>query len=87
MIQRPQRSCAGLFAAALLALPGLLFAGLSSAKTPNDLEAIQRELTELGRQRDAWLASQQKATEPDVSDALTSALRDQASRKNFVFVE
>ncbi len=43
MIQRPQRSCAGLFAAALLALPGLLFAGLSSAKTPNDLEAIQRE--------------------------------------------
>ncbi len=50
-------------------------------------EAIQRELAELGRQRDAWLASRQKAAEPDVSDALTSALRDQASRKNFVFVE
>ena len=52
-------------------------------------ESIQREITELGRQRDAWLASRKKAAAvaPDVSDALTSALRDQASRKNFVFVE
>ena len=52
-------------------------------------EAIQHEITELSRQRDAWLATQKKAAaaEPDVSDALTSALRGQARRKNFRFVE
>ena len=72
-------------------------AGLSSAEKLEFVEqkaeeraGIKREIAELSRQRDAYVAgkkAEQAAAAPSMSDALTAAVKKQAETKNFVFEE
>lgn len=56
----------------------------------DERKLIQQEITELSRARDAHVAqvkSEQAAAAPDISDALTAAVRKQAADKKFEFAE